>query len=94
MIIKSPHDSLNHRVGFGRRGPRFEVSCWMLSVPLSWWFVWFVTMRCIKLIHIFPKIWWEEFWTTGDAGIGFVFNSSTAFTNTLLSCVDSFNNCL
>ena len=77
MMIKSPRDSWNHRVGFGRRGPGFEVSCWRLDVPLYWWFIWFITMKCIGLINLSPKIWWGRGWTTNDAGIILLYNSST-----------------
>ena len=92
MMINYPHDSWNHRVGFGGRGPGFELSCLSLAVPLSWWFIWFITMKCIKLINLYPKTWWEGFWTTDDACIRFVSNYSTAFTNTLLSRADICNN--
>ena len=94
MIIKSPHDSWDHRVGFGRIGPGFEVSCRMLSVPLSRWFFWFVTIECIEMIHLSPKTFWEEFWTTDDACIRFVSNSSTELTNNFLYRVESCNNWL
>ena len=36
-------------------------------------------MKRIELIHVSPKTWWEESWTTDDACINFVSNSSTAF---------------
>ena len=94
MMIQFPHDVWNHRVGSGRRGPGFEVSWRRLDVPFSWWFFWFVTMNCIELINIYPKTWWEEFWTTDDACIIFVSNSSTEFTNTFLSHLGSCNNWL
>ena len=94
MMINSPHDSWNHKVGFGRRGTGFEVSCRRLAVPFSWWLIWFITMKCIELIHISHKTWWEEFWTTDDAGIRFVSNYSTAFTNALLYHAEIYNNWL
>ena len=94
MMIKSLHDIWNHRVGSGMRVTGFEVICWRLAVPFSWWFFWFVTMKCIELIHIYSNTWWEEFWTTDDACIRFVYNYSTAFTNTLLSRAESCNNWL
>ena len=86
MIIKSPHDSLNHRDGVVRIVPGFEVSCCRLVAPLSWWFIWFMSMKAVELINIYYNTWWEEFFTTYDVGISFVSNSSTAFVNTLLYC--------
>ena len=93
-MINYPHDIWNHRVGFGRRGPGFEVICLRLDVPLYWWFIWFITMKCIEMIHLYLKTWWEECFTTDDAGISFVSNTSKTFTNTLLSCAKSCNNWL
>ena len=94
MMIMYPHDSLNHRVGFGRKGPGFDVSCRRLDVPFSWWFIWFTTTKCIELVHISPKAWWEEFWTTDDSSIIFVSNYYTAFTNNFLHRAESRNNWL
>ena len=93
MMIKSPHDILNHRIGFGRRVPGFEVSVRRLSVPFYWWFIWFFTMKCIELINLSPTTWWEELCTMDDSCISFVSNYSTSFTNTLLSRAESCNNC-
>ena len=61
---------------------------------ISWWFIWFINMKGVEVIHLSSKTWWEEFWTTDDAGISFVSNYSTEFANTLLSHVESWNNCL
>ena len=94
MLIKSPHDSLNQRDGVGRRGPVFEASCWRYAVPLSWWFIWLITMEVIELIHLSSKTWWEEFWTMDDAGISFVSNYSRSIKNTLLSFAEICNNSL
>ena len=44
MMIKFTHYIWNNRVGSGRRGPGFEVSCRRLSVLFYWRFFWFVTM--------------------------------------------------
>ena len=93
-IIKSTHDSWNHRTGFGRRITVFEVSCWRLAVPLSWWISWFLTMKGVELINIYSKTWLEESRATDDSGISLVYNSSTQFTNNLLSHAESCNNCL
>ena len=90
-MINFTHDSWNHRVGYGRRGPVFEVSFWRLAVPFYWCLFWFVIINCIELIHISPKTWWELFWTTDDACISFVSNSSTSFTNTLFSRAEIWN---
>ena len=94
MIIKFPHDSWNHRVSSGRRGPGFEVIYRMLAVPFFWWLFCFVTMKCIELIHFSPKTWWEEFWTTDDVHIRFVSNYSTTVTNNILSHAEIWNNWL
>ena len=94
MMINFPHDSWNHRYGVVRIGPRFEVSCWMLADTLSWWFIWFITMKVVGLIRISYKIWWEVFWTTDNAGISLESNYSTALSNILLSCAEICNNWL
>ena len=93
-VIKSPRGSWNHRDGFGRRGPGFEVSFWRLDVPFSWWFIWFFNMKGVELIHISSKTWWYKFRATYDAGISLVSNTSTSFANTLLSHAESCNNWL
>ena len=74
MMIKSPHDSWNHRDSVRRRGHGFELSFWRLADPLSWWFIWFINMKGVELIHLSSKTWWEEFWTTYDASIRLVSN--------------------
>ena len=91
MMIKFTHDSWNNRVGSGRRRPEFEVSCRRLAVPLSSCFFCFVTMECIEPIHLSPKTWWEELWTTDGACIRFVYNSSTELTNNFLSHAENYN---
>ena len=93
-MIKSTHDRWNHRNGFGRRGPVFEVSCWRLAVPFSWCTSWFIATKGISLIHIYSKTWWEEVRSTDNTGIILVSNYSTAFENNLLSNVESCNNFL
>ena len=57
-MIKSPHGSWNHRAGFGRRGPGFEVIFWRLAVPLSWSFICFFTMKGVELIHLYSNTLW------------------------------------
>ena len=94
MIIKSPHDSWNHKTGFGRRRPLFEVSCWRLSVLLSWWISWFVTMKSIELIHLSSNTLWEYFSSTDNAGIRLVYSYYALFSNNLLSNLEIFNNWL
>ena len=84
MVIKSLRNSLNRRSGVSRRGPIFEVSCWRLAVPLSWWFIWLFTMKGVELIHLYSETWREEFRATDGAGTSLVSNTSTAFVNTLL----------
>ena len=91
-MIKSPHDSWNYRTGFGRRGTGFEVICWRLDVPISWWISWLITTKGIELIHLSSKNWWEEVRAMDDAGIRLVTNTPTAFTNIFLSHADRFNN--
>ena len=94
MVIKSPHDSWNHRSGVGRRGPGFGVICWRLDAPLSWWLIWFFAIKGVELIHLSYQTWWEEFWATDDAGISFVSNYSTTFANNLLYHAEICNNWL
>ena len=94
MMIKSSRDSWNHRAGFGRKGYGFEVSCWMFSSQLSWRLIWFFTITFVEIIRLSYQTWWEGFWATDDAGISPVSNSSTAFSNTLLSRTESCNNCM
>ena len=94
MMNKSPHDIWNHRTGFGRRGPGFEVRFWRLDVSLSWWISWFITMKSVELVHIYSKNWWEEVRATDDAGISLVSNYLTEFTNNILSNVGICNNCM
>ena len=79
---------------FGRRGPIFEVSCWRLAIPLSWWISSFFTMKGVELIHLYYKTWWDAFRSTDDAGISLISNPFAAFTNTLLSHAESCNNWL
>ena len=94
MMINSPYGSWNHRTGFGKRGPGFKVSWCRLYFPLSWCISWFITMKCVKFIHIYSKTWWGSFKSTDDSGIILVSNSSTAFANTLLYHAGRFNNWL
>ena len=91
MVITSTHDRWNHRAGFGRRGTGFEVSFWILAVSLSWWLIWFFTMKGVELIHLYSTTQWEEFRATDDSGISLVSNPSIAFTNSLLSHMESCN---
>ena len=94
IIIKSTQDSWNNRTGFGGRGPGFEVICWRLAVPIYWWFIWFFTIKGVELICLSSKNWWEELRDTDDACISLVSNISTWSANTILSHVESCNNCL
>ena len=94
ILIKSTHDRWNHRTGFGKIGPGFEVSCWRLAVSLSWWISWLITMNEVEFIHMYFKTWWEEFRATDDAGIRLVYNPSAAFENNLLYHAEISNNCL
>ena len=68
-VINLPHNSWNHRTGFERRGPGFELRWWILAVPLPWWISWFITMKSVELINLSYKAWWEEYRSTKDAGI-------------------------
>ena len=58
IMIKFPYDSWNHRTGFWRIGPGFEVICWRLDVPLYWWFICFFNMKSVDLIRLYYNIWW------------------------------------
>ena len=80
-MIKSPCDSKNHRTGFGRRGPGFEVNYWRLAITLSWWINWFITTKGIGLVHIYSKNCREEVRATDDAGISLVSNYPKTFSN-------------
>ena len=84
IIIKSTHDIWNHKTGFWRKNTGFEVSCWRLALPISWWISWFITMKGVEYIHLSSKTRWEEFRATDDSVIILVYNPSTAFTNNLL----------
>ena len=53
MMIKYNYDIWNHRTDFGRRGPGFEVICWRLTVPPSWWISFFFTMKGVELIDLY-----------------------------------------
>ena len=92
IMIKFPRDSWNHRFFNGSRGPLFEVIYRRFAVTFYWWLFCFVTMKCIELIHVSLKNWWEGFLTTDDACISFLYNSSTSFTNTILYHAESCNN--
>ena len=92
MMIKYNHDSLNHRAGFGRRGPVFELSWWMLAFLISCWISQFITINIFQLVHLYSKTWLEEVIYKYDTGIGLIFNSSTVFANSLLSNAESYNN--
>ena len=91
MVIKSHHDSWNHRNSFGRRGTGFEVRFWRLDVPLSWWLSWFITIKGVELVRISSNNWWEEVRATDNSGISLVSNSSKYFANNLLSNVKICN---
>ena len=91
-MIKSTHDILNHRTGFGGRYPGFEVIWQRLAVSLSWWISWFFNTKGVALIHIYYNNWWEEFKATDDAGISLVYDPSTSFANTLISHAERCNN--
>ena len=60
IMTKSPHDRQNHRIGFGRRGPVFEVSCCRLAVTLYWWISWSITTEGVELVHLYSKTGWEK----------------------------------
>ena len=94
IIIESPHDSWKHRNVFGRRGPGFRVRYWRFNVTLSWWLIWFITMKGVGFIHISSNNRWEEFRSTHDSWIVLVSNTSTEFTNNLLSHSEICNNWL
>ena len=91
-MIKSP--SWNHRAGFRRRGLVFQMGLWRFYVPLSWWFIWFFTLKGIETIHLSSKNWWKGFRVTYDVDISLVPNPSISFANTLLSRTDIWINCL
>ena len=76
-MIKSTHDNRKHRTRFERRCMVFEVNCYKLAIPLSWFISWFITMKGVELFNIYSKTWWEEVRSTDDAGIRIVSNSST-----------------
>ena len=92
VIIKSPRGSWKHRDLLGRRCPVFEVSCWRLAVPLSWWLNRLFTITGSELIHLYYKTWWAEFRAMDEAGISLVYNSSTVFANSPLSHAEICNN--
>ena len=94
MMIKSPHDRQNNRTGFGRRCIRFEVNWWRLAVTISWWLSWFIATNCVELVHISHKTGWEEVRDTDYTGISLVYNSSTEFSNNLLSNAENRNDWL
>ena len=90
--INSPHNSWNHRPGFGGRGTGFELIFWRLDVTLSWWLSWFITMKGVALFHLYSTTWWEEVRDMDDSCIRLVYNSSTEFTNNILLNAESCNN--
>ena len=92
MMIKSTHDSQNHRTIFGRRSPGFELNLWRLAVTLSWWISWFITMKEVELVNIYYKTWWEEVRDKDDSGISLMYNYSTESANSILSNAESCNN--
>ena len=94
IMINYSHDSWNHRTGFGRRGPGFEVNCLRLSIPFSWCIKWFITSKGVELVHFYSKTWWEEIRAKDDSGISLVSNSFTEFGNNVLSNAKSCNKCL
>ena len=94
IMIKYTHDGKNHRTSFGRRGIGFELICWKLSVPLSWWLSWFITIKVVELDHLSSKTWWEEVRAMYDSVISLVSNYSTSFVNSLLLNVENYNECL
>ena len=94
MMIKSPRDIRNHRTGFRRGGPAFEVSFPRLAGPLSWWLSCFIYMKGVELVHIYYNNWWEEDKATNNVGINLVSNSSTSFENILLPNAEIYNNFL
>ena len=59
IMIESPHDNQNHGNGIGIRYAWFEVNCWRLAAPLSWWFSFFVIMNFIEFVHLSHKTDWE-----------------------------------
>ena len=67
------------------------MSFWRLDVTLYLWFICLFAMKCVELIHIYSKTWWEEFRATDDSGISLVSNPSTSFSNNLLSHAEIYN---
>ena len=51
-------------------------------------------MKGVQLVHISSKTFWEEVRSTDDTGISLVSNTSTAFANSLMLNLESYNNCL
>ena len=97
MMIKSLHDSWNHRTDFGRRSTVFEVIFWRLTVPLFWQIIWFINMKGVDLVHIYYKNWLEEVMAPDNSDTRLISNHSTVFANNLLSkaeiCNDWLDNC-
>ena len=91
MIINSHHDIWNHRTGIWIRGKGFKVNWCSLVVPLAWWFIWFVTMKLIELIHISPKNEWGHFIITNYAWVILVSKYSTESTDSILHNMDICN---
>ena len=85
MMINFPHCIWNYRAGVGNKGPGFEVIWWRLDVQISWRLIWFFTMKGVELINLSSKTWREEFIVLDNSCISLVFNTSTEFTNILLS---------
>ena len=85
MMIKYPHDSWNHRTGFGRRGPGFEAIFWRFSVPLFWWIGWFTVTKGIELVNLYSKTCREELMSVNNSDIILVSNYSISFANNCLS---------
>ena len=94
MMIKSPRDSLNHSNGVWSRGPLFEVICWRLAVPLSWWMIWLFDIKGVELIRLYSKTWWDEFRSMDDPGVILLSDPFTKIANILMSCAESFSKCM
>ena len=67
MMIDYSHGSQNCSNGIWSRGAGFRANCWRLDITLSWLFSWFIIMKDIGFIHIYPETGWEETRTTNGA---------------------------
>ena len=92
IMIEYLHDRQNHRAGFGKRDPVFEVKLCMFDIPIYWCISCLITVKGTELFNLSSDSWWEKVRSTHDSGIVLVSNSTAAFANNHLSILESFNN--